>query len=348
MPEPRARILDAATRRIAIVGVAGGALRRAPRRPPPPATCSRLGPAPAGAPAVPRFFERLGTRSRTTTAGLGATASAGSARVGPAAGTTTTDRGTAACAARPRVGPPTVAPGTAARRTPATAEIGPRVLSAGPRARPTARARGTRRPPTAAAGTKRASRARSGASARGCAPRAGTIPSPGAAQVGPTAGTIAARAANAGATLRATTTARVAPGPATSRRATSAGAATSRAGPSGSGRGPTRSGRPVAAIVAARFARRIFHDVPVVEGVVTLSASAQGKSRMGDNAMTPAIAGGRHLRKNRRRPTLPGGLPPSTIGAGGLNCRVRNGNGCVPAAMATGSSVSLGWSPSTP
>ena len=43
-----------------------------------------------------------------------------------------------------------------------------------------------------------------------------------------------------------------------------------------------------------------------------------------------------------------GDLPPSTIGAGGLNCRVRNGNGCVPAAMATGSSVSLGCSPRTP
>ncbi len=40
--------------------------------------------------------------------------------------------------------------------------------------------------------------------------------------------------------------------------------------------------------------------------------------------------------KTRRRPTLPGGLPPSTIGAGGLNYRVRNGNGCFPTAMATG------------
>src|SRR6266536_90795 len=38
----------------------------------------------------------------------------------------------------------------------------------------------------------------------------------------------------------------------------------------------------------------------------------------------------------RRRPTLPGGLPPSTIGAGGLNGRVRDGNGCDSAAMATG------------
>ena len=37
----------------------------------------------------------------------------------------------------------------------------------------------------------------------------------------------------------------------------------------------------------------------------------------------------------RRRPTLPGTLVPSTIGAGGLNCRVQNGNGCDPAAIAT-------------
>jgi hypothetical protein len=77
--------------------------------------------------------------------------------------------------------------------------------------------------------------------------------------------------------------------------------------------------------------------VPVVEG------GSGYRCEPGRNAMTPASMGGRHLRKNRRRPTLPGGLPPSTIGAGGLNCRVRNGNGCVPAAMATGSSVSLGW-----
>ena len=42
------------------------------------------------------------------------------------------------------------------------------------------------------------------------------------------------------------------------------------------------------------------------------------------------------LEKSRRRPTLPGGLPPSTIGAGGLHFRVRNGNGCFPAAIATG------------
>src|SRR5581483_2833517 len=36
----------------------------------------------------------------------------------------------------------------------------------------------------------------------------------------------------------------------------------------------------------------------------------------------------------RRRPTLPPGRPGSTIGAGGLNFRVRDGTGCFPSAMA--------------
>src|SRR5713101_1050749 len=36
-----------------------------------------------------------------------------------------------------------------------------------------------------------------------------------------------------------------------------------------------------------------------------------------------------------RRPTLPGGYPPSTIGAVRLNGRVRDGTGCTPDAQAT-------------
>ena len=36
-----------------------------------------------------------------------------------------------------------------------------------------------------------------------------------------------------------------------------------------------------------------------------------------------------------RRPTLPGGLPPSTIGAGELNYRVRDGAGCTLTAIVT-------------
>lgn len=56
-----------------------------------------------------------------------------------------------------------------------------------------------------------------------------------------------------------------------------------------------------------------------------------------------AHAGRRGLcsRLFRRRPTLPGGDPPSTIGAGRLNFRVREGNGCDSAAMATGNLAQL-------
>ena len=44
------------------------------------------------------------------------------------------------------------------------------------------------------------------------------------------------------------------------------------------------------------------------------------------------------LKKSRQRPTLPPGDPGSTIGAGGLNCSVRNGKRCFPSAKATGKS----------
>ncbi len=50
----------------------------------------------------------------------------------------------------------------------------------------------------------------------------------------------------------------------------------------------------------------------------------------------PATEVAGFLIKIRRRPTLPGGCPPSTIGADGLNFRVRNGNGCDSIAMTTG------------
>src|SRR5437588_543845 len=44
----------------------------------------------------------------------------------------------------------------------------------------------------------------------------------------------------------------------------------------------------------------------------------------------------RDVKRNRRRPTLPGPCEPSTIGAEGLNCSVRNGKRCFPLAIATG------------
>jgi hypothetical protein len=64
---------------------------------------------------------------------------------------------------------------------------------------------------------------------------------------------------------------------------------------------------------------------------------------LGENGNSPQISlWAVVLDKSRRRPTLPRGLPLSTIGAGGLNCRVRKGNGCVPTAMATGNLLSRG------
>ncbi len=68
----------------------------------------------------------------------------------------------------------------------------------------------------------------------------------------------------------------------------------------------------------------------------------RGLCRTTSTIATPKNAEGRYprgsdpQRKNvRRRPTLPRGPPRSTIGAEGLNFRVRNGTGYFPFAMAT-------------
>ena len=46
-------------------------------------------------------------------------------------------------------------------------------------------------------------------------------------------------------------------------------------------------------------------------------------------------------KKIRQRPTLPRGFPRSTIGSGGLNFRVRDGNGWDPSDIATGNCVTV-------
>src|SRR5712692_2256226 len=53
----------------------------------------------------------------------------------------------------------------------------------------------------------------------------------------------------------------------------------------------------------------------------------------------------RDRKKIRQRPTLPHGFPRSTIGSGGLNFRVRDGNGWNPSDIATG--MVEGATPST-
>src|SRR3954468_12056254 len=73
------------------------------------------------------------------------------------------------------------------------------------------------------------------------------------------------------------------------------------------------------------------------EWVVVSRRGAYPAELRAKNAPAAAIARAAGApEKSRRRPTLPGGSPPSTIGAGGLHFRVRNGNGCFPAAIVTG------------
>lgn len=62
-----------------------------------------------------------------------------------------------------------------------------------------------------------------------------------------------------------------------------------------------------------------------------------GREASPRNANSPSrlVATGA-IRKNRRRPTLPGPCGPSTIGAERLNGSVRNGKRCFPLAITTG------------
>ena len=72
---------------------------------------------------------------------------------------------------------------------------------------------------------------------------------------------------------------------------------------------------------AWRTSRRVMR----IGGVTT--CAARSAARAGLETGVP---------ESRRRPTLPQRFRCSTIGAGGLYCRVRNGNGCGPSARVTG------------
>ena len=68
-----------------------------------------------------------------------------------------------------------------------------------------------------------------------------------------------------------------------------------------------------------------------------------GRGRVSSPQPAKAKAPSPHLREDsgpskkiRQRPTLPRGFPRSTIGSGGLNFRVRDGNGWDPSDIATG------------
>jgi hypothetical protein len=93
-------------------------------------------------------------------------------------------------------------------------------------------------------------------------------------------------------------------------------------------RHPARQGCPGEA--ARRGAEQL------VRAVMTVETSGVPRSDRTTRRSRPEVVRPPAAKKIRRRPTLPGGCPPSTIGAGGLNCSVRNGKRCTPAAMTTG------------
>ncbi len=77
--------------------------------------------------------------------------------------------------------------------------------------------------------------------------------------------------------------------------------------------------------VTASSSNRIFSDDGCVEAT---------RSSINEALLVTEL-----LRNNlcfaRQRPTLAGGVPPTTIGAGELNFRVRDGNGCDLSAIVT-------------
>ena len=92
-------------------------------------------------------------------------------------------------------------------------------------------------------------------------------------------------------------------------------------------------------------------DDDSVQGLIRSSAAHDPRSRARTRSLAQSRSERAHERrrptaprgcvgrirfgKDRRRPTLPGGFPPSTIGAEGLNGSVRNGKRCIPLAIAT-------------
>src|SRR3954466_6582548 len=88
---------------------------------------------------------------------------------------------------------------------------------------------------------------------------------------------------------------------------------------SGGGRGPRRCRRlPAVRAIDGHGTRRQPRLAP---------GTTKGRLLSGDGLVA---------KLNRRRPTLPGPCGPSTIGAEGLNCSVRNGKRFFPLAIATG------------
>ena len=118
------------------------------------------------------------------------------------------------------------------------------------------------------------------------------------------------------------------------------GGARTRAGPPGPRAGARRTGRSPRGPRRERRARpgprrRSAIGRSSRRADRTARAASRASAQRAHNAER-AARGAARSRNNRRRPTLPGPCGPSTIGAEGLNCSVRNGKRCFPLAIATG------------
>ena len=106
----------------------------------------------------------------------------------------------------------------------------------------------------------------------------------------------------------------------------------------GAGEGSRRDARIVVATGwFPRWARGRAVDPPTPRATPSVGSGPRMVDLEQESA--PARQASRGLNLSRRRPTLPSGCPDSTMGAGGLNCRVRNGNGCSPTAIVTGKNL---------
>ena len=96
------------------------------------------------------------------------------------------------------------------------------------------------------------------------------------------------------------------------------------------------AGRLLLVVVVTTAGRALGHGVSVLSegGAAGYLGCERDDARPSRAGIIQKEPGGDLLSQENR--------PPSTIGAGGLNCRVRNGNGCDPAAMATGNLSVLG------
>ena len=87
-------------------------------------------------------------------------------------------------------------------------------------------------------------------------------------------------------------------------------------------------------VVTAMAHESMAHESVAHESVAHESVAQRGAQSGGEETGQTKSATG-VAQEGRRRPIVPQGFPCSIVGAGGLNDRVRDGNGWTPSAIVT-------------